>query len=75
MTNIITGVDEYNTDSLPDGFESWEEFYTDALGSTVIRCSYNGTIRGHYPASGDTYDPDLDTFVRAPDDLLAPEPD
>lgn len=74
VTTVITGVHEYDTDTLPDGFASWEEFYTDALGSTVLRCSYNGNIRGHYPASGDTYDPDLDTFVPAPDNLPAPAP-
>lgn len=75
VSTVITGVHEYDTDTLPAGFASWEEFYSDALGSTVIRCSYNGNIRGHYPASGDTYDPDLDQFVAPPEPELSPDPD
>ena len=29
----------------------------------VIQCSYNGTIRGSYPAVGWVYDADIDEFV------------
>lgn len=72
VTGVITGVHEYELDTLPDGFQSWEEFYSDALGTTVIRCSYNGNIRGQYPATGDTYDPVADLFVDQPEPEPAP---
>ena len=34
--------------------------------SRWVQCSYNATMRGHYPAAGETYDPDLDVFVDPP---------
>ena len=71
VTNVFVGVDE-NSD-LPEGYTSWEEWYTNRKGQTVKRCSYNtikgvhknGGIpfRGNYPGSSDTYDPEQDLFI------------
>jgi len=69
---VNTGVDETVTQIDTDGTEvggsteAWEAFYTTQLGNPnlyVKRCSYSGSMRGKYPAVGDTYDPDADEFV------------
>ena len=69
---VNTGVDETVTQIDTDGTkvggssEAWEAFYTAQLANPnlfVLRCSYNGNMRGKYPAIGDTYDADLDEFV------------
>lgn len=69
---VNTGVDETVSQTDTDGTivggstEAWEAFYTAQLANSnlfVKRCSYNGSIRGKYPAIGDTYDADLDKFV------------
>lgn len=76
---VNTGVDETVTQIDTDGTEvggstkAWEAFYTAQLANSnlfVLRCSYSGSMRGKYPAIGDTYDPDLDKFVSPPQ----PEP-
>lgn len=33
--------------------------------NTWVQASYNGRIRGHYPAIGDTYNEELDIFVES----------
>lgn len=33
-------------------------------GSRWLQCSFTGAFRGCYPAMGDLYDPNTDTFVR-----------
>jgi hypothetical protein len=72
VIEVITGVDETVTQTDLDGTqvggssEAWEQFYGDRLKNDkyyVKRCSYNATIRGKYPAIGDTYDPVSDHFV------------
>jgi hypothetical protein len=72
VIEVRTGVDETVTQTDFDGTqvggttEAWELFYTAQLKNSnlfVLRCSYNGNIRGKYPALGDTYDADLDEFV------------
>ena len=69
---VNTGVDETITQIDTDGTEvggsseAWEAFYTAQLRNPnlfVLRCSYSGSMRGKYPAIGDTYDPNLDEFV------------
>ncbi len=69
---VNTGVDETITQIDIDGTEvggsteAWETFYTAQLKNSnlfVKRCSYNATIRGKYPAIGDTYDAQSDEFV------------
>ena len=74
VTQVMVGADE--TDDTPEGFDDWEEFYTDRYGVTVLRCSYNtrqgvhildGTpFRGNYPGIGDKYHEDKDVFAPEP---------
>lgn len=61
---VNTGVDETVTQINTDGTEvggsteAWEAFYTAQLANPnlfVKRCSYSGSIRGKYPAIGDTW--------------------
>ena len=76
VTEVITGIDEDNTDDLPDGFDSWEAWYADFRGQTCKRTSYNtvanthtdsGTpFRGSYPRIGDKYHEDKDVFAVEP---------
>jgi len=72
VIQVITGVDETVTQIDTDGTqvggstEAWETFYTAQLKNPnlfVLRCSYNGNMRGKYPAINDTYDLNLDEFV------------
>ena len=75
VTAVITGVDENDTDTLPEEFSSWEEFYGNLRGVPCKRTSYNtignthrngGTpFRGNYACTGDTYDADNDVFIPA----------
>ena len=64
VIEVITGVDENVVQTDLDGTqvggstEAWEQFYGDRLNNSnlyVKRCSYNATIRGKYPAIGDTW--------------------
>jgi hypothetical protein len=72
VIEVRTGVDETVTQIDTDGTEvggsseAWEAFYTAQLANPnlfVLRCSYNGNMRGKYPAINDTYDADLNEFV------------
>jgi hypothetical protein len=73
VTEVITGIDEDSTDTLPEGFDSWEAWYADFRGQTCKRTSYNtsgnahsgdGTpFRGNYAGIGFTYDSDNDVFI------------
>jgi len=73
VTQVITGVDENDTDNLPEEFDSWEEFYKDQWGANDCkRTSYNtrrgehilgGTpFRKQHAAPGYTYEADVDGF-------------
>ena len=72
VTEVITGVDEDAKDTLPEGFDSWEDWYADFRGQTCKRTSYNtsagehtgeGTAyRGNYAGIGYTYDSENDVF-------------
>lgn len=64
VIEVRTGVDENVTQIDRDGTKvggstkAWEAFYTAQLANPnlfVKRCSYNATIRGKYPATGDTW--------------------
>ena len=60
VTQVISGKDE--NEPLPDGFDSWENYYG------ALRTSYNGNIRFAFAGVGYIYDPIDDAFI-------APMPD
>ena len=74
VTQVITGKDETDTDSLPEGFDSWEDYYLTKFpdASLCKRTSYNtrgnvhadgGTaFRGNYAGIGYFYDVTNDVF-------------
>lgn len=72
VTGVFVGVEEDS--SVPEGYSSWEEWYTNRRGQTVLRTSYNtfenthldgGTpFRGNYAGGiGNIYDPVNDIFL------------
>ena len=73
VTEVITGKDETDLDTLPEGFANWEEWYADFRGQTCKRTSYNtvgnqhkdgGTpFRGNYAGINYTYDTENDVFI------------
>jgi len=73
VTEVIVGNDENNTEELPEGFTSWEQWYGDFRGQTCKRTSYNtaanehklgGTpFRGNFAGIGWTYDSTRDAFI------------
>jgi len=70
---VYVGIDENNLDELPDEFNSWEEYYSNQLGMTCKRTSYNTfgnehkdngiAFRGNYAGIGFTYDEENDVFI------------
>jgi len=73
VVEVITGKDENDLETLPEGFASWEEYYqTKRDGLTCKRTSYNtnanehlngGTaFRGNYAGIGYIYDSENDVF-------------
>ena len=73
VVEVITGKDEDDLETLPEGFASWEEYYeTKRDGLTCKRTSYNTSgnehilggeaFRGNYAGIGMIYDPDNDVF-------------
>ena len=76
VVEVITGIDENDKENLPEGFDSWEQFYeTQRNGLTCKRTSYNnitnqhlldGTpFRGNYAGIGMVYDQENDVFYSA----------
>jgi hypothetical protein len=75
VTDVITGRDEDDLDALPDGFASWEEYYSNVLGARCLRTSYNTQMGQHlegkepfrlnYSSIGGYYDEELDGFIPA----------
>jgi len=73
VQNVTVGIDENDTTDLPEGYETWEEYYTFVVGMTCKRTSYNtianthsldGTpFRGNYAIIGGTYDNENDVFI------------
>jgi len=74
VVEVITGIDEDDTSTLPEEYDSWEEFYeTMRDGLTCKRTSYNtrgnqhlfdGTAyRGNYATIDGTYDAENDVFI------------
>ena len=73
VVEVITGINEDDTETLPENYASWEEYYeTQRDGLVCKRTSYNtlggehlldGTpFRGNYAGIGFTYDPVNDVF-------------
>jgi len=73
VVEVITGKDETDTETLPEGFDSWEEYYETQRDSLVCkRTSYNtisnthnndGTpFRGNYAGIGFIFDETNDVF-------------
>jgi len=74
VTEVIVGKDENDTDTLPEGYTSWEDWYlTQRPGQDLCkRTSYNtkfnthlngGTaFRGNFAGKGYTYDETNDVF-------------
>tara|TARA_Y100000389_G_C17146723_1_gene357611 strand:+ start:161 stop:586 length:426 start_codon:yes stop_codon:yes gene_type:complete len=74
VTQVIVGIDEDNTEDLPEGFATWEAYYEslEQHSGTCIRTSYNtfegthlsgGTpFRGNYAGLGMKYDTENDVF-------------
>jgi hypothetical protein len=63
VVEVITGIDE---DQLIEGLTP-EEWYGDFRGMTCIRTSYNAATNGfryNFAGIGDTYDAELDAFIR-----------
>lgn len=73
VKEVIVGKDENDTEDLPKGFTSWEQWYGDFKGLTCKRTSFNtkhnehsagGTpFRGNYAGIGYTYDSENDVFI------------
>jgi hypothetical protein len=74
VVEVITGKDETDTETLPEGFDSWEEYYETQRDSLVCkRTSYNTysnqhnldetPFRGNFAGVGSTYDSDNDVFI------------
>ena len=79
VIEVKTGVDEtvvqIDTDGTEVGgsTEAWEAFYTAQLNNPTLfvkRCSYSGSIRGKYPAIGDTWNGT--EFVSPVDESIEP---
>lgn len=72
VVDVIAGNDETLLEDLPEGFSSWEEWYSNFRGQTCKRTSINtignihtegGTpFRGNYAVIGGVYDPENDIF-------------
>ena len=71
VVQVIAGIDETQTENLPEGFSSWEEWYGNHKGMTCKRTlntlfnehKEGGTpFRGNYAGIGYTYDTDNDVF-------------
>lgn len=73
VVNVITGIDEDDTSTLPEEFNSWEEFYGNFHNLTCKRTSYNtkGNVhhnngvafRGNYAEIDGSYDSENDVFI------------
>jgi len=73
VTEVITGIDENELETLPSEFSSWEEFYSTQRNNAICkRTSYNTmgnahindgvAFRGNYAGIGFTYDETNDVF-------------
>ena len=74
VVEVIVGKDENDTETLPEEYDSWEEYYeTKRDGLTCKRTSYNTAgnqhldggeaFRGNYAGIGYSYDEENDVFI------------
>ena len=69
VTEVIVGVDEYITQTDPDGTdvggssEAWETWYGNFRGQVCKRTSYNGNYRKNYAGIGYSFDGERDAFI------------
>jgi len=73
VTEVITGKDEDDLDTLPEGFSSWEDYYGNFRNMTCKRTSYNTianahtldgvAFRGNFAGIGYNYDETNDIFL------------
>lgn len=74
VVEVITGKDESDIETLPEGFSSWEDYYASKKEGLICkRTSYNTSanthalgdtpFRGNYAGIGFTYDADKDAFL------------
>ena len=71
--NVVVNVLVYENDDLPEGYESFEDYYGEAMGMTCKRTcpdtlagshiSGGTPFRGNYAQLGHLYDEELDAFV------------
>ena len=74
VQEVLVGIDENDTTELPNGYDSWESYYSFIKGMICKRTSYNtnnnqhlfgGTaFRGNYAGVGSIYDTNNDVFYR-----------
>jgi len=73
VVDVIVGKDENDTETLPDSYSDWEQYYGEKRNLTCKRTSYNTlknqhnnggvAFRGNYAGIGWTYDSEKDAFV------------
>lgn len=71
--NVVVNVLVYKDNGLPEGYESFEDYYGEAMGMTCKRTcpdtlagshiSGGTPFRGNYAQLGHLYDEELDAFV------------
>ena len=54
VVEVLTGMDEDDTDNLPEGYDDWESYYSSLKeNKTVVRTSYNTRDGVHYQPDSD----------------------
>lgn len=74
VVKVLTGVNEDDTSTLPNEYNSWEEWYSNAQGLTCKRTSYNTVqgrhllngvpFRGNFASIGMVYNAEQDVFIQ-----------
>ena len=74
VQEVLVGIDENDLSELPNGYSSWEEYYTSLKGMICKRTSYNTDgnqhdlgdtpFRGNYAGIGHIYDAENDVFYQ-----------
>jgi len=75
VLEVIVGIDENDTDNLPNGFDNWEEYYLSKRPNAIncLRTSFNTiynthinegiAFRGNFAGIGFTYDEENNIFL------------